>query len=42
MPETSYVKNMNQYKKENNISEIIRKGTDHYDNVIKLVALKKE
>jgi len=32
---------MNEYKKQNNISEIIKKGTPHYDSVIKLVSEAK-
>ena len=41
MSDCSYVKTMNEYRKQNNISEFIKKGTDHYENVMKLVSEKK-
>jgi hypothetical protein len=41
MPETSYIKIMNDYKKTNGVNEIIKRGTEHHCNVMKLVEEKK-
>ena len=42
MSDCSYVKNMNQYKKDNNINENIRKGTEHHANIMAIIQKKKE
>ncbi len=42
MSDTSYIKIMNEYKKLNNINEIIKKGTDHHINILKIVDEKKQ
>jgi|Laugrespbdmm15sd_2_1035082.scaffolds.fasta_scaffold31873_1 hypothetical protein len=42
MSDCSYIKMMNEYRKQNGVSEIIKKGTEHYDNVMKLVSEKKQ
>ena len=34
MPDTSYVKIMNDYRKEHKIAEIIKKGSDHYNAIV--------
>lgn len=41
MSDCSYVKIMNEYKRDNNINEMIKKDSEHYQNIIKLVAEKK-
>lgn len=42
MSECSYVKIMNDYRKQNNVNEIIKKGTDHHENIMKLISEKKQ
>jgi hypothetical protein len=37
MSDCSYVKIMNQYKKDNDINEIIRKGSEHHANIIAII-----
>lgn len=42
MSDTSYIKIMYDYKKLNNVNEIIKKGTDHHTNIMKLIEEKKQ
>lgn len=42
MSDTSYVKNMHEYKKQNGVIEIIKKGTEHHENIMKIVEEKKQ
>ena len=42
MSDCSYVKTMNEYRKQNGVCELIKKGTEHYDNIMKLIAEKKQ
>ena len=41
MSDTSYVKVMNDYKKEKGISEMIKKDSEHHKNIMQLIADKK-
>lgn len=42
MSDTSYVKVMNDYKKQNGVNEMIKKGTEHHTQIMKLIDEKKQ